>query len=271
MGTSKGYGAPTTPQWTNLKRKVTHATHDGGLSVSEAGQLVSSFIGDLGGARLFARSGLSGVASYGDTTASSGRGRGGGSSTGGGGGRGSTAAISAGRSFGAFAGSVSSGNLDSALQEAGLGDLIGKSAKVVMRGLTDMLCGDGSTLDETDMRYAVLDLQKELLGDAHTYQETKEKLEAALQGSAFTQALHQLFGHYAFRQFQRVFHERLVQKHGLDKVRGMLGRVREFIRGKVGRLGNKRDVSRVNWQGPEGRRLTQSICEQTYRAFERVR
>ena len=50
MGTSKGYGAPTTPQWSRLKREVGQATGDGAVSADDAAALLANFVTRTGGA-----------------------------------------------------------------------------------------------------------------------------------------------------------------------------------------------------------------------------
>jgi len=57
MGTSTGYDAPTTPQWSNVKREVTQASRDGTPLPETAQTLVRDHILANGGAREIVRSG----------------------------------------------------------------------------------------------------------------------------------------------------------------------------------------------------------------------
>lgn len=81
----------------------------------------------------------------------------------------------------------------------------------------------------------------------------------------------ELFGFYVFRQFQRIFHEKLVQAHGIQKVKGMLGQIKTFVRERVALITTRHNLLPSDWRGVKGRTEVQKICLATYTAFERLR
>lgn len=271
MGTSKGYGAPTTPQWSRLKREVGQATGDGAVSADDAAALLANFVTRTGGAQSLTTHGLSGI-SYGSGSFGGG-GRGGRRGSGGGraGGGQTSAAVRTGQRISGFSAGISTGGLDGALQDAGLGHLVGRPAKEVFRGLVDYFCGDGSTLEEVDLREAMIDLRNELIGEQQTYDEIKARLEQVLDPARLATTMKELFGFYVFRQFQRIFHEKLVQAHGIQKVKGMLGQIKTFVRERVALITTRHNLLPSDWRGVKGRTEVQKICLATYTAFERLR
>lgn len=51
MGTSKGYQAPSTPQWRQVKLEVTLASKAGNISEPKAQEILSSFVRANGGSQ----------------------------------------------------------------------------------------------------------------------------------------------------------------------------------------------------------------------------
>lgn len=54
MGTSKGYGAPTSPPWSGLKGKVTRFANEGALAPNLAKEILGNYIQTNGGAKKIA-------------------------------------------------------------------------------------------------------------------------------------------------------------------------------------------------------------------------
>ncbi len=243
MGTSKGYQAPTTPQWGKQKGDVTRASRNGAVSQEVARDIVRGYIQANGGSETVSQ---------------------GGGTIGG-----SRSVQKTGQRLAGFVSSVASRGLEKALQDEGLSDLIGHPAKEVALALADRLCEDGSTLDEVDTRNALSDLMDELLEKAETYEEVKEIFEKTIQVNELGNLLTRFFGHYLYRQFCRVFYERLVTKHGEKKASGFLTSIKDMISSLVRLKTFDKDLSKINWIGEEGASLADSILEQTYKVFDR--
>lgn len=191
----------------------------------------------------------------------------GGSGTGTGAGGGG-AARQAGRRLGRFAGAVASVGLTRALEEAGLGHLVGKSAGEIALSLVDELCDDGSTLEEVDARKAMSDVNSKLLEGAVTYQEVVQALEQRLRRETLGPLLLQFFGYYLYHRFCRVFFERVTRKHGPEKASSFLGSIRNFIESMLHNRTYGRDLTQVAWAGQEGNAIAQDILKTTLEVFE---
>lgn len=242
MGTSKGYEAPTEPQWADLKRDVSLVTASGSLSNVQASRILRKFVERNGGARHMAH--------------------------GGDGAGGSTAAANSAARLAGFAGTVADQGLDDALRDIGLERLIGRSAGEIALSLTDELCEDGDTLEEVDARKAMSDLNRELLEDARTYEEVTARLQERLGPGELGGLLFRFFGTYLYHKFCRVFYERLVRKYGEQKTEGSLGSIRRFIMSALRLQTHGRDLARVEWTRQEGQRVAEDVLQQTLEVFE---
>ncbi len=238
MGTSTSYSAPSS--WGSLKGEVTRAAGAGALTSSMAAQLVRHYIRENGGARLMGRGG--GLV-----------------------GKGRTAQAVAGR-FSGFLSDVAAVGLNEALNRVGLSDFIGRPINEILAALLDKLGGPASTIDDVDARNALARLQEKLLGKAADAAEVEEILTE--QASQLETILYDFFGFYLFEQFCRVFFERLVQRVGELKAQSFLTDIESFIASMLMNRTSGRDVSKIDWTGPEGLALMADIMEATLRVFE---
>ena len=135
MGTSSSYNAPTTAGCPAAKGAATRFARQGGTGNVTPGDVVSAYLTALGGAASAARRAAAGRA--------------------------------AAQRLGGFLGAVADRGLDAALEQVGLGDLVGRDATEILEALVDRLAGPGGTLEEADARAAMLRaLQEELEGPA---------------------------------------------------------------------------------------------------------
>jgi hypothetical protein len=241
MGTSKSYQAPTNPQWAEYKKEVTRVSRNGAIPAIVAKSVLNNYIQTNGGAGAVAR---------------------GGGTIGG-----SRASQKVGGRIGGFARSVATQGLDEALHDVGLSELVGKPAGEIALALIDKLSDDGSTLDEVDARNAVSDLITELLAEAETYEQVTEKLEEKLQLVSIDNLLIRFFGYYLYRQFCRLFYERLVARHGEDKTNHFLDSIRDFIVSELKFETFGRDLTKVDWSGGEGNSISDEVLERTLKVF----
>jgi hypothetical protein len=239
MGTSTGYSAP--PSWGPLKNEVTRAATAGSLTPATARHVLQHFIRENGGAAQVARGG-GGVV-----------------------GKGRTAQAVAGR-LGGFISDVGRFGLTEALTRSGLADLIGRPISEILNGLVDKLGGPASTIDEVDARNALARLNEKILGEA----ENAEDVERILAGQAahLEPVLQDFFGFYLFELFCRVFFERLVQRIGEFKAQSFLDDIEHFLDSTLLNRTTGRDLSGINWGGPEGQAIVADIMENTLTVFE---
>ena len=158
MGTSTNYNAPTSPQWKNLKTKVTKLTRQGKLSSSDIRKILQDFVA---------------VNYYpsGRTSGSGGTGQ-------------ARTAQSVAQKIGGFFSLVNDIGFREAFKRVGLGSLEGKSLAEIALLLMDYLGGPSSTLDQTDARTALSDLMEEFLNNADTPEDVEEVMEAISHGES---------------------------------------------------------------------------------------
>lgn len=239
MGTSTDFSAP--PNWGGMKGDVTRSGHQP-LTPAKSRSLLRDYVSQSGGA--------SSISSGGSQLGS-----------------GSTARNAA-LSLGGFITSVGHNGLDSTLRATGLESLIGGTVTEILLGILSLCGGTDGDIDSVDARNALSDTMDELCRNVAT----PEALEVLLQGKADTDALGSLlilyFSNYLYQQFCRVFFAQLEKKHGLDGAASFLTSIKDFIHSSVRNVTLGQELSKVNWFGPEGERVAQTIMQNTLAVFE---
>ena len=231
MGTSTNYNAPTTPQWSKLKGKITRLTRDGTLSSTAIKGILQDFV----------------RVNY---------------NTSGGTARKRTAQNIA-RNIGGFFPLVNDIGFRTAFEETGLGSLEGKSLNEVTFLLLDHLCGSGSTLDETDARMALCDLMKEICDDVDSIEELEEAMEAQSDHNSLENLLIRYFGYYIFEQFCSRFYGQLDANIGAEQASERIDEIRRYIFEAVGYISIDQDISQIDWDGSQGQHIVEQIINET--------
>lgn len=253
MGTSKGYTMPTGGDWEPLKGEATRYARNVGFKPVAPKSLLIHYVR---------------VRSNPDRQGAFNAGNGGGA--GGGGGR--TARWSAGaataQNIGGFFSRVGQVGLREALREAGLGDLVGRSASDVSDALLDRLAGPASTLDQDAARHALVDLNDELLADTQTFEDVERALAAAVDQRGLFEILIRFFGHYLYECFCRDFYERLAMRVGSSQAGQSLKSIRDCIEAAIEAKLVGRDRNAFDWRGADGKRLSEEILGEVLDIFE---
>lgn len=248
MGTSKGYELPKGGDWEPLKDEATRFASAGGAGSTRPVDLLQSFVRTLGGSGRVSRG-----RGVGQTRSSGGH-----------------PARHVGRALVGFLADVSSEGLNVALERAGLAHLIGKSATDVCAGLADAFSEPGSTLDEHAARLALVRLNDEILGAAVTYEEVEAALNQQLDTDGVALLLARFFANYLYELFCRGFYERWVKKVGSAEATRLLKAVKDAIDWNLRARLQPRDLSTINWSGPEGARMAEDVMRETLEIFEVV-
>ena len=241
MGTSTNYNAPTSPQWKNLKTKVTKLARQGKLSPSNIRKILQDFV----------------AANYypsGRTSGSGGTGQ-------------ARAAQAVAQKIGGFFSLVDDIGFHEALKRVGLGSLEGKSLDEIALLLLDYLGGPSSTLDQTDARAALSDLMEEFLDDADTPEDIEEVMETISHGESLDSFIQNFFGYYIYQQFCRAFYNRLVDKIGDRQADESIGDIRDYICGTLKDVISDRDVGQIDWHGSQGQQIVEEILRKTLEVF----
>ena len=240
MGTSTGYGGPTTPQWQQAKTQVTHLAGNGlPPTPTQLQAVVAKHIQANGGAHTMAQ---------------------------GGGAVGGRAASVMAQGIGSLLSRVGSVGYGQALREAGLDSPETKTPSEIVRFLVDYLSGSAAIMDDVDARNAASNLLSELLENADA-----EQTERILTDLAGGEALHRCLERYSalflHAQFCRVHFERLVKKVGEAQADSFLSAIRDYLISKVQNLASKWDVAGIDWKSAQGSQLAENIFEEVLVVF----
>jgi hypothetical protein len=239
MGTSSRRSAPSSSSWRKAKRHASGLVSTGSSSASITPKsAISSYLNASGGGSALI-GGVGGGGSGGRRTS------------------GTTAIGRAGAAaqvIGSFLGDVATEGLDSALQNQGLGDLIGKSPEVVITGIVDALSGNGATLSDAILRAAHIETLGDVFDETITdYDSLRDNWEAALDAERLLQILEEFLSNVIFQQWVSDMAENLENNAvSADILADREKEVKDFIKGLVSfELGGV-DALKVDWQGEEG-------------------
>ena len=295
MGTSTNYKAPTSPQWGNLKRKVTRLacqdiSDSDDIDIQDTSsptdidiqdtpdsddidiqdtpsptdidiqKIVTDFVkinygssqGTGSGRDGNSRSSSGNSGTSGSDRASAGvktRRR---------------AAGNVARNIGRFFSSVANIGFREAFEQAGLGQLEGKSVREIAYSLLSYLGGPSSTLDQVDARKALTDLMGEILHDVHSPEDVEVAMERRSDSESLADLIRNFFGHYINAQFVSAFYERVTARGSGTQ---MFGKIRNFIRAAVKFEVRHQDVSKINWSGDQGQQIVDNIFQKTLEVF----
>ena len=240
MGTSTNYKAPTSPQWSNLKRKVTRVTRQGIPSPDAIQGLLQDFV--------TVNYGYSQGAGSGGRT---GRGR---------------AAQDVARNIGGFFSSVADVGFLETFEKV-VGSLEGKSVHEIGHALLDYLGGPSSTFDQTDARAALRNLIRDILDDAHSVEEVKEAMEATSHSESLADIIQKFFGYYIFEQFCSTHYEHLVARIGDIRAEQSIVAIRRYVFKALRRVTRYQDLSQIDWYGSQGQQIVDKILQNTFKVF----
>ncbi|MGH9644929.1 MAG: hypothetical protein ACRD3Q_21205 [Terriglobales bacterium] len=261
MGTSKGYKMPSGGDWTPLKTQATEFVNSNtqGQAGAAAGRaLLRNYIK----VRSASNSPVSGDGP-GATSGKSGGGSGRGVR-----GRSWGVGVATAQKLGKFFSRVSEIGLADALREAGLGDLVGKSAADVSGALLDHLAGPASTLDEASVREALVALNDELLEEAETFEDVEEALTKTIDDAGMFGVLLRFLGHYIYQCFCTDFYERFVKKVGSTRAAQSIKSIRDCIQAAVKSKLAGIDPKKFSWGGSDARRISEQILGEIRDIFE---
>lgn len=243
MGTSKNYSPPTATTWNPRQ-----AINDG--HISGTGHVVKetafSFLGDYvrangGAARMAASGGAQGSGMAGQRSA---------------------------LALGGFISDVAGRGLESALQNLDLEYLVEHSAEEILYGLVDRLAGPSSTIDDEDARNAQACLLEELLSGASTANDIESVLSEIVRNNQFESLLKRFFSLYLNEQFCRTHCGDVTKRLGGQEANNFFDEIKAYIREEFELRVDGRNLLNINWTGEEGKRLCQSVMEQTLQTFE---
>ncbi|HSH67968.1 MAG TPA: hypothetical protein VLB84_19680 [Bacteroidia bacterium] len=245
MGTSKSYSASIKgqPQWGNLSGAVTSNCGTGAVSQQNLGNILSRYVGVIGGSSRAGRgsSKISGRA-------------------------GIRTAKSLGKFFGAF--ENSNGNVKTALTEIGVTDLDGKSLNEVINKLIEYCSGPSATIDDVAAKTASQKILEELAADATSLDEFQSNLEQVLSRESLEDIMIRYFSYYIFEHLAIMFYEKLVIEKGKTECDDLFRQIKNYIAEKVKNTNRTNPLDRMDWSSDDADRLIKNIQEDVLKIFE---
>lgn len=245
MGTSKSYSASIKgqPQWGNLSGAVTSNCATGIVSSKNLANILSRYVGVIGGSSRAGR---------------------GGSKIGG------RAGVRTAKSLGTFLGAFvnSGGNIQKALTEIGITGLEDKSLSDVINQLIEHCSGPSSTIDDVAAKSASQKILEELASDATTLEEFQNNLQAILSKESLEDIIIKYFSYYIFEHLAIMFYEKLVVDKGKTECDDLFRQIKDYISEKTKNLNKVNPLEKIDWRSDEADRLIKNIQEDVLKIFE---
>lgn len=239
MGTSKDYDAPTTPQWKELKGKVTRIVKKSSLNNDEAKELIKLFIEANGGSKSIVNDNEMGAENVKNIA----------------------------RNIGGFLAGINESGFKETIKKLGFDYLEGKSVTDITIHLIDFFSDESSTINEIDARNALSQLMEDLLNEAKNIDEISNILNEYTDSNNLFLLLSKFFGYYIYQQFCRSFYERLISKVGDNRAGMFLDSILDFVKSEIKLLSTTEDIISLDWNGNEGEEICNKILEKTLNVF----
>lgn len=168
---------------------------------------------------------------------------------------------SANRIAGLFSG-VGNNGIEKTLTDLGFGSLSGKSFKDVIDFLLIYCSESNQGMDETAANKASCEIMKELeLQSANDLSKFQEIVKELVEGRGLADTLCKFWGLYIFEHLSQRFEEKIQQKKGEDISRETFKIIKNDILGRVKVLNTKREVSKIDWKAPDGKKEIENIFD----------
>lgn len=242
MGTSQSYsGFSKNPNWGPLSGSITSACDDGQISPDKLGRVANRFVNLIGGSSVGGR---------------------GGSKIGG------KAGIKTAAKLGGFFADISSVGFSQALTNSGFNFDGSQEPKDVLNHLLEYCSGVASSLDDTAAKEAERQLLDEISSSAKDLKELEQNFQDKINEYGIEELLIRYDAYYIYEHLSIDFYEKLVSEKGKSKCSNLFRQLKDFLIEKVTNLSKKMDLSKIQWNAPEGDRLVKNIFEDTLKAFE---
>jgi hypothetical protein len=156
--------------------------------------------------------------------------------------------------------------LRQALLNAGITSIDDLPPDKIALAVADVLAGEASLLIEAELRDALAQVMDEICQNPQTF----EDAELMLSDSAYNleNILQLLFECYIMERFKTFFCEHESKKHGYAAADKILKEAREFVATEMQlERSNRRDLTAVDWDGPDGAKIIDAILERTIAVY----
>lgn len=167
--------------------------------------------------------------------------------------------------LGSLLAGASENGLGDSLTSSGLGNLIGQNRFDVLDELITFIAGTGDDLDSEAARDAACDVLDEIFGDADSWNELSESVEATVTHESLKALLEAFLSQYVYNRVP-VIAERLGRITDPVAAQRADAEMRQIIR-EIVALRLPADPFVVDWAGAEGRRIAEDTMLLTYQAL----
>ncbi len=245
MGTSTSYSASIKgqPQWGELSGIVTSTCSGGKAPESDIKEILRRYVGVIGGA----------------STAGGGKSKIGG-----------RASLRTAKNISGFLGTFIStgGNIEVALNQTGLTELAKRSVSEIINYLIEYFTGPASTIDDRSAKEASRILLEELIVNAKTLEEMKEKLSLTLRGMSIDEVIVRYFGYYVYEHLSVMFYEKLVKEKGKSSCGNLFRQIKKFIFNRLRKMNKKDSLSQIKFGSLKAKNVIARIQTEVLKVFE---
>lgn len=232
MGTSKGYLPPTGYLWSDAKRAVTAMARNN-FQGSGIGRAVSKFADATMSGKSSASGGLNSFAS------------------------------SASSAIGFFD-YVGQYGFNEALNKVGLQNLVGKSNEEIYIGLLDYFSGDGSSIEKNITRDSMSELLKEQFLDMND----EDDYDDIIANMDMNKFIKDFIIKFIQKSFLTNFSEKIEGLcKNLDEYVTAENNIKDFIKIEIDKKYTYEELSKVDWNGSEGKSFMNAKCEKAFEIF----
>jgi len=154
---------------------------------------------------------------------------------------------------------------EKALENAGLNNLIGKSNEEIYSGLLDYFVGNGSTLDDSIVRDSMAELLKELFLDISD----DKNFGDIINDLDMNQFIKNLITKFIQKDFIMNFSEKIEAKcKNIEEYINAEKKIKDFIRVKIDTKYSVDDLSKIDWQGQQGKKFINDRCNEVISVFD---
>jgi hypothetical protein len=245
MGTSTSYSASVKgqPQWGKLSGIVTSTCGSVKAKESNLQKILGRYVNVIGGASK-AGSGKSKI--------------------------GGRASLRTANKLGSFIGTFisTSGNIEEALSQTGLTDLSRRSVSEIVNYLIEYCSGPSSIIDDSAAKEASRILLEELIGNAKTLEEMKERLLSNLKGITIEEVIIKYYGHYVYGHLSKMFYEKLIKEKGKSACGSLFKQIKTFIFIQLSKMNKKNSLNKIKLGSEKAKNIIAKIQTDVLKVFE---
>jgi hypothetical protein len=243
MGTSKSYGGiKGNPKWSTLSADITSACNvDGNLPEISLAKICSRMVNMMGGSNnvAFGRSRIAGRS----------------------GGRVS-------QKLGSVISSISTHGLSGTLSQLGYDIGPKVTADDAIDFILEYTAGTAVNQDDVAAKCAERDLLQEICVGAKTLEDLETNFKDIIDKYGTEYLLIRFDAYYLYEHFAIDFNEKLLKEKGPEKCANIYRQLKYYLTKKVENLSKHRNLTKIDWNSIEGQNLSNSILEETLKAFE---